>query len=133
VPSVLCKKHQAAPGEGKTTIPGVYSYRPHNCLFHKYQLSRSAFQLYARIKWRTWNEREAFGVGAIRGIEIDFRTHERGLFYSPTTIKLQHPLFVCGHLIFTEAILDFLEPESVDTELLDRLPVPGTSCKGSRP
>jgi hypothetical protein len=126
VPSILCKDHQSVPGEGKTTIPGVYSYRPHNCLFHKYQLSRPAFQLYAKIHWRYWTDTAAFGVGGIPGIEVG--DGEWNVYYEPTTILLQHPLFVCGRPIFTEAVVEFPEEEFVYHELLDRLPIPGTGC-----
>jgi hypothetical protein len=130
LPSVLCKEHQVTRGKGNSKIPGVYSYRPHNCLFHKFHIPEPAFQLYAKLRWRRWTDESAFAVGGILGIEVG--NGERNVYYEPATVLLQHPAFVCGRLIFTEALITFPEEEFVYHEPLDRLPVPGTNCRGTR-
>jgi len=128
LPSVLCKAHQSAPGEGKTTVPGVYSYRPHNCLLHKYQLSQPAFQLYGQIRWAYWNAEEAYGFGGVPGIEVGAWEPGGRRYFSPVTVRLVAPVSVCGRVIFTAASFHFLEIGERYEEQVDRLPVPGTSC-----
>lgn len=129
LPTLLCKERQSSPGEGKTKIRALYSYRPHNCLIHVYHLSRPAFQLYGAIKWQHWNEISALGEGGIPGTEVDFKTGRESRFLSPVQIELRGPLTVCGHTVFTEITVRYLELRDQFSGhwLIDRFPLPGKS------
>jgi hypothetical protein len=127
LPQVVCKTQPKKPGEEPRL--GAYRFRPHTCRVHKSGLARPGSQPYLHIHWLRWGVLSATASGAVPGIELDFRTGKRTVFYSPVKLRLEKPLLACGHLVFSELVVDFLEPEYITHEKIDLAPNPEAACR----
>jgi hypothetical protein len=111
-------------------VTGAYRYRPHSCFLHAYHVARTGSPLYVHLHWLHWGALAATGRGEIPEQVIDARTGKIvRTIYSPVKIRLEGPRSVCGHLIFTEHTVDFLEHEFTAHGESDRLPEPGRGCR----
>lgn len=126
LPQVVCKTQPEKSGEEPRF--GAYRFRPHTCRVHKFGLARLDSQPYVHIHWIHWGISNATARGAVPGVELDFRTGKRSVFYSPVKLRLEKPLLACGHLVFSELVVDFLEPEYVFHEQVDLAPNPKVGC-----
>jgi hypothetical protein len=126
-PQVVCKTQPKKSGEEPRL--GAYRFRPHTCRVHKLGLARPDSQLYLRVHWLHWGTLNATARGEVPGIELDFRTGKRSVFYSPVKLRLEKPLLMCGHLVFSELVVDFLEPEYITHEKIDLVPNPKAGCR----
>jgi hypothetical protein len=127
LPQVVCRTQPKKPGEEPRL--GVYRFRPHTCRVHKFGLARPGSQPYLHIHWLHWGILNATARGAVPGIELDFRTGKRSVFYSPVKLRLEKPLLMCGHLVFCELVVDFLEPEYITHEKIDLVPNLKAGCR----
>jgi hypothetical protein len=133
LPDVLCKK-PAKPGQVKPTDRGIYSYRPHVCVLEYFDAPapRPVFVPVRAMKWKRWDTSSAYGTGEYSIETINFATGARGRSLEPVHVTLTHPRSICGHEVFTAARLLFTDGLFDEHTQLDRVPILGQGCTGSK-
>ena len=91
---VICAVEYGNPGKG------AYRTRPHECMFHKRftPVAYANMVILRSIHWKHWGPKVAVGNG-------DFLANMAGP--TPGTVRLTHPIEVCGHTVFTVAHFKF--------------------------